>query len=94
METVLAIAGIIIEISAAVVVVWKIFSWGNKIVDSERCQLRSMMLGTYYKHQDTKEIRQYEYENFVKAYNAYKALNGNSFIDKVYKEVQTWTVQR
>mgnify|MGYP003297251069 CR=1 FL=1 len=37
-------------------------------------------------------IRQYEYENFVLLYEAYKALKGNSFIDKIYKEVQTWKV--
>ena len=37
-------------------------------------------------------MRQYEYENFVYLYEAYKALKGNSFIDKIYKEVQEWEV--
>ena len=44
------------------------------------------------KHHEENKIRQYEYENFVFSYKAYKALGGNSFIDKIYKEVQTWEV--
>ena len=64
----------------------------SKVSNGTKCQLRSEMLNIYYKHQDSKEIRQYEYENFVLLYEAYKALKGNSFIDKIYKEVQTWKV--
>lgn len=64
----------------------------GKVSNGTKCQLRSEMLNIYYKHQDSKEIRQYEYENFVLLYEAYKALKGNSFIDKIYKEVQTWKV--
>lgn len=63
-----------------------------KIANGQRCQLRSEMLRTYYRHRDTETIRQYEYENFVMLYEAYKALKGNSFIDKIYKEVQSWEV--
>ena len=29
---------------------------------------------------------------FVMLYEAYKALKGNSFIDKIYKEVQDWEI--
>ena len=57
-----------------------------------KCQLRSDMLHIYYEHKDTKTIRQYEMENFVYLYKAYKSLKGNSFIDKIYKEVMTWDV--
>ena len=57
-----------------------------------RCVLRSEMLHTYYKHHEDNKIRQHEYENFVFSYKAYKALGGNSFIDKIYKDVQTWEV--
>lgn len=63
-----------------------------KIINAQRCQLRSEMLRIYYRHYQTYTIRQYEYENFVMLYKAYKALKGNSFIDKIYAEVQTWTV--
>ena len=64
----------------------------KKVVNGERCQLRSEMLQIYYHNREKKTIRQYEYENFVMLYEAYKALKGNSFIDKIYKEVQEWEV--
>ena len=57
-----------------------------------KCLLRSEMLRTYYGNKETETVRQYELENFIKLYQAYKALKGNSFIDKIYKEVMTWEV--
>lgn len=92
MDIVLAISGIVVEVAAAIVIVWKVFTWINKLTDGERCQLRQTMLSTYYRHLETKEIRQYEYENFEMCYLAYKALNGNSFIDKIHEEVKKWKV--
>ena len=64
----------------------------KKIASGTRCQLRSEMLRIYYHNREGEIIRQYEYENFVMLYEAYKALKGKSFIDKIYKEVQTWEV--
>ena len=63
-----------------------------KIANGTKCQLRSEMLRIYYHHHEDKVIRQYEYENFVLLYEAYKALKGNSFIDKIYAEVKTWEI--
>lgn len=62
------------------------------VAEGVKCQLRSDMLQIYYRHVDSKTIRQYEYENFVMLYEAYKALGGNSFIDKIYAEVKTWKI--
>jgi hypothetical protein len=64
----------------------------TNLANGVRCQLRHDMLHIYYEYKDTKKIRQYELENFVYLYKAYKALKGNSFIDKIYKEVMTWEV--
>lgn len=64
----------------------------RKISDGTKCQLRSEMLRIYYHNRETEIIRQYEYENFVMLYEAYKALKGNSFIDKIYGEVKTWKI--
>lgn len=64
----------------------------RKIRNGMKCQLRSEMLQIYYRNREKKIIHQYEYENFVLLYEAYKALNGNSFIDKIYKEVQEWEI--
>lgn len=62
------------------------------LIKGMKCQLRSDMLHIYYQYRETKKIRQYELENFVHLYKAYKALRGNSFIDKIYKEVMAWEV--
>ena len=62
------------------------------LMNGMRCQLRSDMLHIYYQYRDAEQIRQYELENFVHLYKAYKALRGNSFIDKIYKDVMTWEV--
>ncbi|MBR6513789.1 MAG: hypothetical protein IKT46_03035 [Clostridia bacterium] len=68
--------------------------WVNnhKIKKGQLCQLRSEMLRIYYHNREKEEIRQYEYENFVLLYEAYKTLKGNSFVDRIYKEVQTWDI--
>lgn len=62
------------------------------VAEGVKCLLRSEMLQIYYRHKDTGKIRQYEYENFIELYNGYKSLGGNSFIEKIYKEVQTWEI--
>jgi hypothetical protein len=80
------------EIGALVGIVTPVIISMLKISKGTRCQLRSEMLRIYYHHQETKRIRQYEYENFVMLYEAYKALKGNSFIDKIYGEVKTWEI--
>lgn len=64
----------------------------KQVHDGQKCLLRSDMLRTYYRHRDSREIRQYEYENFVLEYEAYTALKGNSFIEKIHDEVQTWKI--
>lgn len=64
----------------------------RKISNGTKCQLRAEMLRTYYHRREKEEIRQYELENFIMLYEAYKALKGNSFIDKIYKEVLSWEV--
>lgn len=64
----------------------------RKSTNGTRCLLRSEMLRIYYHNKDSEKIRQYELENFVFLYEAYKKLKGNSFIDKIYKEVMSWEV--
>lgn len=83
---------LISEIGVLLAVIVPVIVAMRKISNGTKCQLRSEMLRIYYHHHETKEIRQYEYENFVMLYEAYKALKGNSFIDKIYKEVQTWKI--
>ena len=80
------------EIGVLLGVIIPVIMTVKKIATGTKCQLRSEMLRIYYHNREREKIRQYEYENFVMLYEAYKALKGNSFIDKIYKEVQTWEV--
>ncbi len=80
------------EVVTLIGIIVPIIVWTKKIADGQRCQLRSEMLRIYYHHKDAGVIRQYEYENFVFLYEAYKALKGNSFIDKIYTEVKKWEI--
>ena len=57
----------------------------SAIREGQKCMLRADMLATYYKHREEKTIRQYEYK-------AYKALRGNSFIDRIAQEIAGWEI--
>lgn len=86
------IALLIGEIATLVGAISPFIVWVKKITDAQKCQLRSEMLRIYYRNRESKVIHQYEYENFVFLYEAYKALKGNSFIDKIYNELKTWEI--
>lgn len=66
--------------------------WVKKLTNGMKCQLRTDMLKTYYHNRAEGKIRQYEYENFVFNYEAYKALKGNSFIDEIYEKIKRWEI--
>jgi hypothetical protein len=87
---------IIVEIiSGASVIIGTISAFGvwlKRLIEGQKCQLRSDMLRIYYDNKDAGKIRQYEAENFIFMYKAYKALKGNSFIDIIYNEVKTWDI--
>ena len=89
---VLGLAGMISALAGAAAVLWRVLAWGHALVEGQRCLLRSEMTRTYYRHKDEKRIRQYEYENFKDNYHAYRALHGNSFIQKINDEIDEWEV--
>lgn len=86
------VAMVIGELGVFVGAIVPIVVWIKKLAAGNRCQMRNDMLQIYYKYVEKEEIPQYQYENFVAMYEAYKALNGNSFIDKIYKDIQEWEV--
>ena len=60
--------------------------------ETDKCLLRDRITSAYFKHHETKEIREYEFTNVASLYKQYKALGGNSFVDKIWKEMQEWTI--
>lgn len=92
MDNISTIAALAAELIALIGAITPMIVTIRKISNGTRCQLRSEMLRIYYHNREAKKIRQYEYENFVMLYEAYKALKGNSFIDKIYDEVKEWEI--
>ena len=83
---------LVVELIALISTIAPVILAVRKVSAGQRCLMRSDMLSIYYHNREKKAIRQYEYENFVMLYEAYKALKGNSFIDKIYSEVKEWDV--
>lgn len=93
MEQLRELALLVTALAAAAGVLWKLCGRFDAVVEGIRCQLRSDMLRTYYRHKNEKRIRQYEMENFEQNFAAYRALGGNSFIGNVHEEVASWEVE-
>lgn len=96
LQTISTACGYIMGIIGLVLFIFKPFKTYmaklDKVMEGLKCQLRSDMLRTYYRRKDEHKIRQYEKENFLLEYASYKALDGNSFIDDVAKEIRNWEV--
>jgi hypothetical protein len=90
--TALFISALVGEFVTLIGILIPVISDNRKTKIGQRCLLRSKMLEIYYANREKQTIRQYEYENFVFLYEAYKALKGNSFIDKIYDEVRSWEI--
>lgn len=94
---IVSICGLILNISTVIALLAKpirekLFGISD-MREGQKCMLRSGMLSIYYSGKDHDgTIRQHDYENFVLMYQAYKAMKGNSFVDKIYKEVQEMEV--
>jgi hypothetical protein len=86
------LATLITEIGVLLGIVIPVIVCVVKIANGQKCLMRTDMLQIYYHNREKRKIRQYEYENFVMLYEAYKALKGNSFIDKIYEEVHEWEI--
>jgi hypothetical protein len=84
------VIGYLGTIGGAIIFMVKIWKEQAKSKAGQLCLLRAEMLKIYYKHREDKTIRQYEAENFMLMYEAYKARGGNSFIDEVYEHVTAW----
>lgn len=93
MNAILLVAEIVSAVGVVIGTISGFVLWMRRLVEGQKCQLRSEMLRTYYKHKEDGIIRQYEFENFLLLYKAYKSLKGNSFIDKIHDEVIEWEVE-
>ena len=62
------------------------------LVISAKDVLREKIMTIYHKNKYNRTITEYEREALNQYYIDYKALNGNSYIDKRYKRMDKWKV--
>ena len=60
--------------------------------ESVKCLLRSEIVRIYYAYRVRRAIHSFEYENVAMLYRAYKDMGGNSFVDRIWEEIQSWDV--
>ena len=60
--------------------------------EGQRCLLRSEIVRIYYRHHDDRKLREYEFKNMKQCFDAYKALDGNSFVDRIVEEMREWDI--
>lgn len=60
--------------------------------EGQRCLLRGEIVRLYYRHHEDRQLREYEFKNMRQCYEAYKALGGNSFIDRIEEEMRSWEI--
>lgn len=61
-------------------------------IETQKCLLRNAILRNYNLHKFDKEWSVEDYENFAHLYHQYDKLKGNSFVKKLWNEVQDWHV--
>ena len=57
-----------------------------------KCLLRADIVNQYYEYCDKQCMPFYKKEAIAKEYEAYKVLGGNSFIEDMMNEINTWRV--
>ena len=62
------------------------------LVISAKDVLREKIMAIYHKNKKDRTLTFHEKEALDQYYKDYKAINGNSYIDKYYKRMCTWTV--
>lgn len=60
--------------------------------EGQRCLLRAEIVRIYYRHKDDRTLREYEFKNMEQSFQAYKALKGNTFVEKVHDEMKDWDI--
>ena len=59
---------------------------------SARDVLREKIMNIYHKNKHDRTMSEYEHEALIQYYKDYKALDGNSYIDKRYNRMKQWQV--
>lgn len=59
--------------------------------EGTKCSLRNDILTIYNRYKENKKIPLYDFEALSLSYSLYHKYKGNSFVDSIWSEVQTWS---
>ena len=59
--------------------------------EATKCSLRNDILTIYNRYKENKKIPLYDFEALSLSYSLYHKYKGNSFVDSIWSEVQTWS---
>lgn len=62
------------------------------LAESAKDVLREKIMALYHKNKRARALEEHEKEALTQYYKDYKAIGGNSYIDKYYGRMQTWEV--
>lgn len=62
------------------------------LAESAKDVLREKIMALYHKNKATRALEEHEKEALTQYYKDYKAIGGNSYIDKYYARMITWIV--
>ena len=62
------------------------------LAESAKDVLREKIMAIYHRNKKTRKLEEHENEALVQYYKDYKAIKGNSYIDKYYNRMKAWEV--
>lgn len=62
------------------------------LAESAKDVLREKIMAIYHKNKKSRTLEEHEKEALEQYYKDYKAIKGNSYIDKYYTRMKAWTV--
>ena len=69
-----------------------LYKFQKAMIEATKCSLRNDILEIYDRCKEEKKITKWQLESIEYSYEQYKALKGNSFIESLYKRVQTFEI--
>lgn len=85
-------AEVIKEISTQLSAVEKIQIDIEALAESAKDVLREKIMALYHKNKKIRQLEEHEGEALQQYYRDYKAIGGNSYIDKYYTRMKAWQV--
>jgi hypothetical protein len=62
------------------------------LAESAKDVLREKIMAIYHKNKRTRQMEEHEKEALTQYYKDYKAIGGNSYIDKYWARMKTWDI--